>query len=69
MKYASNLQQSGTLRIFAMFDEMVNNICIDAIKVLLTFGLCNSAGFGTRYNNPDHEDIVMLCFFRREYLV
>ena len=45
---------------FAMFDEMVDNICADTIRVLLTFKLGDGAGLRTRNNDPDHSDMVML---------
>ena len=47
---------------FAMFDEMVDNICADTIRVLLTFKLGDSAGIRTRDggNDPDHANMVML---------
>lgn len=46
---------------FAMFDEMVDNICADTIRVLLTFKLGDGAGLRTRgSNDPDHANMVML---------
>ena len=45
---------------FAMFDEMVDNICADTIRVLLTFKLGDGAGLRTRNNDPDQSDMVML---------
>ena len=39
-----------------MFDEMLNNICIDIIKVLLTLKLGDGAGFKTRNDDPDHAE-------------
>jgi preprotein translocase subunit SecA len=47
---------------FAMFDEMINNVCNDTIKVLLTFKIGDSNGLRTRDNSvdPDHNDVVML---------
>lgn len=47
---------------FAMFDEMVDNICSDTIRVLLTFKVGEGAGLRTREpdTDPDHGSMVML---------
>ena len=47
---------------FAMFDEMVDNICNDTIRVLLTFKVGGGAGLRTREQDtdPDHGSMVML---------
>ena len=63
--YDSNVLQSIVVHnVLHCSMEIVDNICDDTIKVLLTLKLSDGVGFKTRNDGPDHVVILMLRFFR-----